>query len=301
MPLRSIATAPAAAAAAPARVLPALFELTKPRLAAFSILSGMTGYSASSPAGGWAGAALCLTGTALAAGGALALNQWWERDTDRRMRRTADRPLPRGAITPAGALAWSLALGTGGVVLLARQAPAAAALAGATIVLYGLVYTPLKRVTRWATEIGAVSGALPPLIGAAAAGGLREAPAWILASVLLFWQMPHFYAIGWMHRADYRAAGFPLLPAVDGDGRQTAAWSLFYTGLMVAVSLAPWTLGLAGPVYGVVAAAGAVVMLRAAICFRCGEREASGRGLFRATLLYLPPVMAALVADRWTA
>jgi protoheme IX farnesyltransferase len=127
------------------------------------------------------------------------------------------RPLPTAGLKPATALGWRLVFSLVGVGLMAAQVNLpAAAIAGLTILIHGLVYTPLKRRTHWATEIGAISGALPPLLGKAAAGDLWAAPGTALAAILLFWQMPHFFAIGWQHRADYRAAGFRLLP---GDGR----------------------------------------------------------------------------------
>lgn len=278
----------------------ALFALTKPRLACFSILSGMTGYAAAASEGGWPRLLASLAGISLAAGGALSLNQWWERETDALMRRTAARPLPSGKISPAGAFAWTLALGAGGAGVLAVTAgPLAAALAVAIIVLYGLVYTPLKRRTRWATEIGSLSGAMPPLLGAAAAGDALAPGAWLLAGILLFWQMPHFFAIGWMYRADYRAAGFPLRPAVDATGRNTAAWSLAHVLLLATVSLLPWAAGWSGWIYGVTALAGAAAMLAAGIRFLTDaeNRDRRARQLFLTTLLYLPPVMAALVMD----
>ncbi len=279
-----------------------LLTLTKPRLATFSILSGMAGYGVAGPGGGWIHTLATLGGIALSAGGALSLNQWWERKTDALMHRTASRPLPRGDISPAGALAWSTMLSVGGVVGLAlTTTPRAAVLAATTIVLYGLVYTPLKRRTRWATEIGSLSGALPPLLGAAAAGNAMATSAWVLAGVILFWQMPHFFAIGWMHRDDYRTAGFPLLPAIDQNGTRTAAWSFAHTVLLAVASLAPWALGWVGPIYGVVALLGAAAMVWASWRFLVckDERDRHGRRLFFTTILYLPPVMTALVIDRW--
>lgn len=283
------------------RLGPVLLALTKPRLAMFSIFSGMAGYGvAYTDTGG--DASFALAGLALSAGGALSLNQWWERDTDRRMRRTAKRPLPRGAISSGAALAWSITLSSSGVgIFLLCNSPMAAVIAASTIGIYGLVYTPLKRRTRWATEIGSISGALPPLIGAAAAGDSGSKSAWLLAGILLFWQMPHFFAIGWMHREDYRQAGFPLLPAIDTTGRRTAGWSLFYTLGLVAVSLAPWALGWVGPVYGMSAAIGGLGMLLASVRFlrETESRDRRGRDVFLASIVYLPPVMAALVIDRW--
>jgi len=159
----------------------------------------------------------------------------------------------------------------------------------------------MKRWTRWATEAGAIPGAMPPLLGAAAAGDPVNAGAWVLAGILLFWQMPHFYGIGWTCREDYRMAGFPLLPAVDTDGRRTASWAMGYAWLLAAVSLLPWAMGWLGPVYGFTALAGSLFLLRKSWNFRrsgiCRERAA--RQLFVGTILYLPPVMAALMLDRW--
>lgn len=283
----------------------ALLALTKPQLAFMSVLTAMAAYATARPVGGAMPAGLALAGTSLAAGGALSLNQWWERHADARMRRTRGRPLPRGQVTPAMALGWSVALSLAGVGLLAWFANAsAAAVAALTILLYGLVYTPLKRRTRWATEIGAVSGALPALLGNAAAGNLRAAPGIALAAFLLCWQMPHFYAIGWRHRADYRAAGFRLLPAVDPSGRRTAAWSLFYAALLLPVSLAPWVLGKFGAIYGLPVAAGELAFLGCALDFALapGEREVAARRLFLGSIALLPLVLCALLADRgWAA
>ncbi len=278
----------------------ALLELTKPRLAFFTILTGVVGYAIADAGGGWLRAGLGILGISLAAGGTLAFNQWWERETDRWMRRTAGRPLPRREIAPGTALAWSLGLSFSGVAVLAAGTTGMAAMIAVIIsLLYGWIYTPLKRRTRWATEIGSLSGALPPLLGAAAAGDLSARPAWALAAAILLWQMPHFFAIGWMHRDDYRAAGFPLLPAVDPTGARTAAWSLIYAVLLVAVSILPWSLGWVGPVYGVVATAGALALVVASARFFMDRqaRDLRSRQLFFTTLAYLPVVMTALIID----
>jgi len=279
----------------------AYFELTKPRLAAMSVLSAMAAFATARPGSELVGETLL--GTSLAAGGALSLNQWWERHTDALMRRTCVRPLPQGTVSPRGALLFSLSLSLGGVGLLAISVNIAAALlATATILIYGVVYTPMKRRTRWATEVGSVSGALPALFGSAAAGDLASRPGLVLTALLLFWQMPHFFAIGWRHRADYRAAGFPLLPVFDSTGRRTASWSLGYTVVLFIVSVVPWALGWLGPVYGVTAAmSGAVFLVYAGRFCRAPNREGAARNLFLASIVYLPVVMSALVIDRLVA
>jgi protoheme IX farnesyltransferase len=273
----------------------AVYDLAKPRLAAMSVLTTLVAYATARPAGDTTGATIA--GTTLAAAGALSLNQWWERSSDAVMQRTKSRPLPRAILSPGTALAWSVSWSIAGVALLAFSVNAAAAVvAAATILVYGLVYTPLKRRTRWATEIGAISGALPALLGNAAAGDLAARPGLVLTAILLFWQMPHFFAIGWKHRADYRAAGFPLLPAVDRSGRRTAHWSFGYTIVLVGVSVAPWTLGWLDAAYGtVVAAAGGWLAWRAWSFVRATDRDAAARRLFLGTLIYLPLVMAAMI------
>ena len=276
-----------------------LAVLTKPRLAFFSVCSGVSGMLVTQPE---PSLILATTlGITLAAGGALSLNQWWEREPDRLMRRTADRPLPAGRVTARTALTFSLALSLGGCAVLGFfTTPLAAAVAALIIVLYGLIYTPLKRRTRWATEIGAISGALPPLLGAAAGAAPDNRAAWALAAAILFWQMPHFFAIGWMYRADYRRAGFKLLPVVDGDGTATAAWSMVHSLLLGAAVLYPWARGFVGPCYGVVGCVTALVMLHASLAMLRaprGERDLPARRLFLGTIATLPLMMIALVAE----
>lgn len=282
----------------------ALIALTKPQLALMSVITAMVAYGAARPAAGTALALATFIGTSLAAAGALSLNQWWERRADAQMRRTRGRPLPQARLTAGAALAWSLVLAAAGVGVLAAWVNLpSAAVAALTILVYGLVYTPLKRRTRWATELGAVSGALPPLLGNAAAGDLWAAPGVALAAFLLFWQMPHFFAIGWRHRADYRAAGFRLLPAVDLTGRKTGGWSLLYSALLLPVSLAPWALGHLGAIYGVTATLSGGAFLWCAWRFAAdaNDRDPTARRLFVASIVYLPLVLAALALDRLVA
>ena len=277
----------------------ALIALTKPRVAFASVLTALAGYAATPGAGGLTDNLTLLAGAGLAAGGTLAFNQWWERETDPLMARTRSRPLCLGLITPGLALRWSILLSVTGVALLAVAFNmATAAVAGAIIVIYGFIYTPMKRVTRWATEVGSLSGALPPRLGSAAAGDFWSVPAWILAIVLLFWQMPHFYAISWIYRADYRAAGLPLLPATDETGRRTAAWTMGYTAALAVVLVAPWPLGWTGPLFGLTGTTCAAVLLVMAWPFLRHPDAVTARRLFRSTLITLMPLMLAIVLDR---
>lgn len=278
--------------------LSALVTLTKPQLAFMTVLTAMVAFGTARPAAGFALATFA--GTSLAAAGALSLNQWWERKADTLMRRTRGRPLPQGLLTARGALLWSVSLAAAGVGVLAVWVNVpAAVIAALTIWVYGLIYTPLKRRTRWATEIGAVSGALPPLLGNAAAGDVWAPAGVVLAAVLFCWQMPHFFAIGWRHRVDYRAAGFRLLPAVDPTGRRTAEWALFYAALLVPVSVVPWALGYLGALYGWPALLAGLAFLWLAWRFAAagGTRDCEARRLFLASILYLPVVLGALLLE----
>ncbi len=286
-----------------AGVAGSLLALSKPRLSLLSVLTAVVAYAAARPEWELVRTLAMVAGTALSAAGALTLNQWLERDTDRIMERTRDRPIPEGRITPAQALAWGVSLGIAGTgLLLVWVNPLAAALGAATILLYVAVYTPLKHRTRWATEIGSIPGALPPLLGWAAAEGRISPLGWILFGILVFWQMPHFFAIGWVYRHDYKSAGFPLLPVLDPSGVRTALWSLAHALALLVVSLAPWALGLAGATYGIAAAVCGLgfVVLAARFLVRTGlePRRAAARHLFFGSLVYLPVVLGALVVDR---
>jgi protoheme IX farnesyltransferase len=288
-------------AAAPARAGWAdYFELTKPRLSLLSVLTALVGYLAARPAWNMAALLGVLLGTALAAGGVAALNQWLEADVDGVMRRTRDRPIPSGRVTTGSAfvLGWSLCVAGLGL-LFARVNGLAALMALGTMVSYLALYTPAKRWSRWSTEMGAVAGALPPLIGWAAAEGRISALGWILFGMLFLWQIPHFMAIAWNYRLDYAAVNFPMLSVRDAGGGRVAAWSLTSTMALVAVTALPVLLGLCGVLYGVAAAGLGAWFLRRAVAFmRRNERERAARRLFFASILYLPLLLAALVIDR---
>jgi len=275
-------------------------ELTKPRLSFLSVLTALVGYLAALPArNGWILLSV-VAGTALAAGGVAALNQWLEADTDARMRRTQDRPIPSGRIATGSAfvLGWSLCL-AGLAVLFAGVNGLSAFFALATMICYLALYTPAKRWSRWSTEVGAVAGAFPPLIGWAAADGRISALGWVLFGVLFFWQIPHFLAIAWIYRRDYAAVGFPVLPVRDAGGGQVAVWLLLSTALLVTVSLLPLRLGCGGAFYGIAAAGlGGWFLWRVAAFLQPAGRDAAARGVFRVSICYLPLLLAVLVVDR---
>jgi len=284
---------------APARFSDYL-ELTKPRLSLLSVLTALVGYYAARPAHDTM-QVLCLAlGASLAAGGVAALNQWSESDTDARMHRTADRPIPAGRIAGGSAyvLGWGMCFIA--LALLFYQVGKLSALFTLlTIASYLGWYTPAKRSSRWSTEIGAIAGALPPLIGWSAAAGDVSALGWILFGVMFFWQIPHFMAIAWTYRRDYSAVNFPMLPVRDESGTKVARWSFVATVALVALSLLPVYLGLDGEWYAATAAvAGAGFLWRAAGFLRSEGRDGSARRLFLFSLAYLPVLLGSLVADR---
>lgn len=271
--------------------------LTKPRIALMVLITAAMGYAlAPGEVRSWTMIGL-LSGVGLACMGASALNQYFERDPDARMRRTRTRPLPAGRLEPAMALLLGGLLSILGVsVLRVTTTPLAALLTALTVVLYVFVYTPLKRRTVWNTLIGAAPGALPPVIGyAAGAGRLAWAPA-ILFAIMVVWQLPHFYAIAWVYRDEYAAAGYRMLPTV-GDGSQTFIHILVSSALLVPLGAAPWWIGMAGNVYLAVALlAGGMFFVLSAQLMRKRTRRAA-RIVFFYSLIYLPLVLAAMIFD----
>jgi protoheme IX farnesyltransferase len=236
-------------------------------------------------------------GTALTACGASALNMVMERGTDALMVRTRERPLPAGRIAPAEATAFGAALAVAGVLWLALGTTLlAAALAAATVLVYLGVYTPLKGRSASNTLVGAIPGALPPLIGWAAAGRGLDAGGWTLFATLYLWQIPHFLAIAWLYREDYRRAGLVMMPGLDGDGEAAGRHALTYALALVPIPLFALAAGLAG---GASFAAGAVLLgagyAAAAARFARTRDDARARTLLRASLLYLPLLFALLV------
>lgn len=274
--------------------------LAKPRLNALVIATTLGGYYMGAGRSGSLGLLLTtLAGTALVAGGAAAFNQLLEREPDGLMRRTRTRPLPDGRLQPGEAAVFGTVLSLAGLLWLALGAnPIAAAVALVTLVTYALVYTPLKRRTRFSTVVGAVPGALPPVIGWAAARGQVDAAALALFAIGFCWQLPHFLAIAWIYRADYERAGFPMLPVLEPDGRSTARQAVLYAAALLPASLAPAALGLAGPTYVAGAIALGLGFLALTLRFGVVRSVPSARALFFGSILYLPALWALMIADR---
>jgi protoheme IX farnesyltransferase len=274
--------------------------LTKPRLNLLVLFTTLGGLYLASPDG--VAAALLvhtLVGTALVAGGAAALNQVWERQTDRLMRRTSGRPLPQGRLGINEGTWFGVLLTSAGLIELTFGANStAAAVALATSASYVLAYTPLKTRTSLATLVGAVPGALPPVIGWAAASGELSLPAWVLFGIVFLWQMPHFLAIAWMYRDDYARAGIPLLPVLEPDGRRTGQQALLYAAALWPVSLLPALVGLAGAPYSIIATALGFIFIALSALFARDRSNGSARRLFLFSITYLPLLWGALVADR---
>lgn len=277
----------------------AYLELTKPRILGMVLVTTAIGFAlAKDGLAPYSLLAWTLLGTALASGGAGALNHFFERDADERMARTRNRPLPAGLIPPWQALVLGLLLSVAGCALLMLFANALAALlALATIVLYVAVYTPMKRLSWWNTPIGAIPGAIPPLIGWAAATGTLAAGAWVLFFILFLWQHPHFYAIAWMFREDYAAGGFRMLPVVQPDGKNTFRLSLASCIVLIPVSLWPTFVQMCGWFYFAGALLIGLWFLAACIRWRMTESTMDARRVLRVSVIYLPLLLLLIVID----
>lgn len=273
--------------------------LTKPRLNFLVVASSAAGYYLGARAIDPSTMVHAVLGTALVAGGAAALNQVAELGTDALMRRTRTRPLPDGRLTPAEGRLFGIVLAVAGIGILAGRANVLSALlALATILFYILIYTPMKRRTPFATLLGAVPGALPPLIGWAASHGSVGRGGAALFAIVFLWQIPHFMAIAWLYRDDYGRAGFPMLPVIDPEGRRAARQALIYAALLLPVSVLPSAFGIAGPAYLWIAVALGAAMLWLAARFLASRSDATARALFYGSITYLPLIWIAMIADK---
>lgn len=275
-------------------------ELVKIRLSGLVLLTTMSGFHLASR--GPIDLVLLfhtLCGTAMLAFGASALNQFQERLPDSRMRRTAHRPLPAGRMTPDTALWFGLISSAMGVLYLALAVNVLTSALGAlTVLIYNLVYTPLKRVTWHNTIVGAVPGALPPVMGWTAARDALDSEAWMLFVVLFFWQIPHFMAIAWLYRDDYARGGFVMLPQIDDDGRRTGRQAVAHSAALLVASVLPVAAGLAGTLYLAVSLALGLLMLAVAQRFRRNLTLLTARRLFLASIVYLPLLLVVLALNK---
>ena len=277
-------------------------ELTKPRITVFILMSTAVGFLCGiHGANHWNLITLLHTiiGTALIASGTAALNQWYEREADAKMNRTKARPIPSGRVSPRQALSFGAFLSVAGFIELWLGANLLTGLLGLfTMASYLLVYTPLKQRSPHSTTIGAIPGAMPPLIGFAAAAGTLTAEAWILYAILFLWQFPHFYAIAWMYREDYAKAGIQMLPVVEPDGESTARRILFFSILLIPVSLLPKFMGDAGNLYLAGALALGLYFLYAGVRVAFDRTRIRARQVLLASVVYLPLLYGLLVLDR---
>ncbi len=274
-------------------------ELTKPRITWLIVMSTAVGYYFGH-IGDWSLWAIinALIGTALLASGTAALNQWYERDADREMRRTQNRPLPAGRLKPRNALLFGIALAiAGGLELGFGVNWLCSALGIATLMMYLFFYTPLKQKTWWSTTVGAFPGAMPPLIGYAAAANRLTPEAFVLGAILFLWQFPHFYAIAWMYREDYSRAGIRMLPVVEPDGESTARQILLFSCLLIPISLLPKWMGMTGTIYMVGAIALGLLFLYAGIRVSMDRTKLRARRVLLASVVYLPALYALMVFD----
>ena len=268
-------------------------ELTKPRIVVMVMLSAAAGFWLANPAAHQMMTLFhLLLGTVLVAAGTSALNQVHERDADALMRRTQQRPVPAGRMSVRSAQTFAWLMGVGGVVYMAVFVNLLTALlAGATLLSYVFVYTPLKKRTSISTLIGAVPGALPIVGGWTAARGALSGEAWVLFWILFLWQLPHFLALAWLYREDYARAGFKMLSLNDPDGRLTFWHASIYAAALLPVSLAPTIVGIAGTGYfvGAVLMSGAFLVASLAAVLRCTTHNA--RRVFKLSLAYLPALL----------
>jgi protoheme IX farnesyltransferase len=274
--------------------------LAKPRLNLLVVASTLVGYAMApgEPLGALAMGGLLL-GTGFVAGGASAFNQVMERDLDALMRRTRTRPLPDQRLQPIEGTLFGVVITLAGLLLILTSSNLlAAGVALATLVSYVAVYTPLKRRSSLGTVIGAIPGALPPIIGWAAVDGALPVQPWVLFGIMFLWQMPHFLAIAWMYREDYARAGFPMLPVIEPDGRSTGRQAVIYAAALVPLSLAPALLRMTGEVYF----AGALVLglgfLWLTLRFARSRSVADARRVFFGSIVYLPILWILMIANK---
>jgi heme o synthase len=274
--------------------------LAKPRLNLLVVVSAVAGYvmAHGDTRDVWRLLSI-IVGTGLVAGGASAFNQILERAPDALMQRTRLRPMPDGRLAVREAMLFGSLVTAAGLGILAAGANFLSALvAFVTMASYAVVYTPLKKRTSFATVVGAIPGALPPVIGWAAAEGALSRGAWVLFGILFLWQLPHFLAISWIYRDDYARAGFPMLPVIEPDGRSTARQAVVYSAALLPLSLAPTLVGMAGTLYFAGALILTLLFVGLALRFGATRTEPDARRLFFGSITYLPLLWILMIVDR---
>jgi protoheme IX farnesyltransferase len=282
-------------------------ELTKPRITWLILMSTGIGYFFGLPSGAfrwmgwqsWLSLITTLIGTALIASGSAALNQWYERESDFKMRRTKSRPIPGGRMLANRALIFGWALAAAGFLTLWLGVNLLSGLLGLiTLICYLFVYTPMKQRSSLSTVVGALPGAMPPMIGYAAAAGVLTSQAWALFAILFVWQFPHFLAIAWMYKDDYSRAGIRMLPVVEPDGKSTARQIVGYASTLIPVSLFPTMLGMTGKIYvvGALLLGGWFLYVGVRVAFDRTVKRA--RQVLLASVIYLPLIYGLMILDR---
>lgn len=288
-----------ALAAAPSR-RSAYVALTKPDVSFLVVMTTAAGYymGTRGPVD-WLHMLHAVFGTTLIAAGTAALNHYIERDSDAQMRRTASRPLPSGQLQPGAALLFGVSLAViGALDLWITAGILGSALGVLTCLSYLLAYTPLKKRTVWATFVGAFPGAIPPMIGWVAATGHLEKGAWMLFAILFFWQFPHFHAISWIYREDYARAGIQMLPVVDRDGTRTYRQILLAAAALVAVSVLPAIVGLAGILYLFGAIVVSTALVQVCLWAAAAKTNQRAKWLMHATVLHIPILLGLMLYDK---
>jgi protoheme IX farnesyltransferase len=278
----------------------AYVALTKPDVSFLVILTTAAGYymAVRGPVN-WLNLVHTVFATALIAAGTAALNHYAERESDRYMRRTASRPLPSGVLAPGHALSFGVGLAMAGAVdLFVVGGWLASALGIVTSLSYLLAYTPLKKRTVWATFVGAFPGAIPPMIGWVAATGTLDRGAWLLFAILFLWQFPHFHAIAWIYREDYARAGILMLPVVDQEGKRTFRQIILYAAALLAVSLLPTIMGLAGIRYFFGAMVVSTALLQVCLWAATSKTNVRAKWLMHATVLHIPLLLGLMAYDK---
>lgn len=281
-------------------VLSDLYALTKPGITRLVLITTAVGfYLGSSGSFDFVLLWNALLGTGLLAAGTNALNQYAERKVDAEMKRTRDRPLPSGRLRESTALVFSAGISVAGTLWLVLLVnPLTALLGVASLLIYIFAYTPLKQRTWWCTVIGAVPGAIPPMMGWTAVTGRVDLLAWVLFGIVFLWQMPHFFAIGWLYRLDYARAGFPMLPVLDEGGSRTARQIVLYTVALLAVSLLTTILGLTGAIYFFGALTLGLIFLGLGMVLAVTRTGMHARRLFLGSVIYLPVLLVLMVVDK---